>query len=718
MIFRYFTFLLVSIFTLGQFQHSSGQTSRDNAKQRIPLYYLGGYVAYNRTIHTADFRELPGFPNCCQQFTSASGNGFSLGGLIEFDVMPFLSLQTRVGYSTLGADFSVPQLIGNTPIIRNGRDTTTPITVEHFLGSSISTISIEPTLALRFLGGFKSRIGLNVGYMLTGEFTQRETLITPENATFFGTGKATRNEAGGEIPDKNAVQLNGVMGISYELPIGNGAILEPDIRYQLPFTNITGVTWKAGALQLGAAIKFPIYPTPETIIIHDTIYRRDTNVISIVGLAKGSITKIRTLADVSVKHEENIERHTTTIYEEYRKEIPRNSRFEFSLTAVGIEKNGSRQPQPTIRIEEIETEESFPLLPYVFFIDGDANLIETDVNRLQTDRTAHFSEDNLPRSTLEIYKDLLNIIGSRLQKNPQAAITLTGTNNTIGGDKTTPNLSRSRAEEVKRYLESVWNIAPERMNIAAQNLPQNAANNSNDDGQSENRRVEISSNDMDILKPVVLKEIVRSANPPYVEITPKILSDSGIASWNLSVEQNGQKLRSYQGIGQPTIQKWDILENPQPLVETPVRINLEATDVLGVKKSKDTTLEVRQLTIKKKRVELQNDKKIERFSLIVFDYNSATITKPNQRILEDVRRRIQPNSSVTIAGYADRTGEQSYNQELTTRRCNEVQKFLGIADSRVTLLSKGKSELLYDNTTPQGRNYSRTVQVIIETPVK
>ena len=201
-------------------------------------------------------------------------------------------------------------------------------------------------------------------------------------------------------------------------------------------------------------------------------------------------------------------------------------------------------------------------------------------------------------------------------------------------------------------------------------------------------------------------------------ITPKILSDSGIASWNLNVEQNGQKLRSYQGTGQPTIQRWDILEPPLPLVETPVKIQLEATDILGVKKSKDTLLAVKQLTIKKKRVELKNDRKIERFSLIVFDYNSATITKPNQRVLEEVKHRIQPNSTVTIAGYADRTGEQSYNQELTTRRCIEVQKFLGLADNRVTLVAKGKTELLYDNTTSQGRNYSRTVQVTIETPVQ
>ncbi len=337
MTFRLLQFSIILILTFGQFYNLLAQPKGENSKPKVPLYYLGLYGAYNQTIHTADFRELPGFPNCCQRFTSASGSGFSIGGLHEFDINSYLSLQTRLGYSTLGADFNVSQVIGNTPITLNGRDTTTPITVNHFLGSSISTLSIEPTLSLRFLERFKSRVGFNLGYLMTADFNQNETIITPDNATFLGTGKSIRNEGNGEIPNKNALQFNGVMGISYELPIGGGAILEPDIRYQLPFTNISGVTWKAGALQLGASIKFPIYPAPIIQIIHDTVYRRDTNVIAIVGLEKENLSKVRSLADVSVKHEDNIERYTTTIYEEYRKEIPRNSRFELSVTAVGIE---------------------------------------------------------------------------------------------------------------------------------------------------------------------------------------------------------------------------------------------------------------------------------------------------------------------------------------------------------------------------------------------
>ncbi len=687
-------------------------------KPREPLYFIGLYGAYNRTVHTADFRELPGFPSCCPRYTSTTGSGVSFGGLLEFELTPFIKLQTRIGFATLGADFSVPEVIGNTPITQNGRDTTTPITVQHFLGSTINVLGFEPTVALKFLGGFYSRVGLNTSYVLAGNFTQRETIQTPENVVFQNSGKSIRNEGSGEIPDKNSFQFSAVIGISYEVPIGGGSFIEPDIRYALPITNISGVSWKIGSLQVGASLKFPIYPTPNIIVVKDTVFKRDTSVTATLGLSKTRITKQKTEVDVRTVREGTIDHQTTTIIENFLKEVPLNSRFEMSIAAFGVEKNGVRQPNPTIRIEEIETEEGFPLLPHVFFIEGSTMLSQTDVHQLTPEKAAQFNEEQLPRNTLEIYKDMLNIIGSRMQRFPNAAITITGTNNTINTDKTTPNLSRDRAETVRTYLQNAWSIAPERINIATQNLPSNAANNTGDDGQVENRRAEISSNEPELLKPVILREIARSATPPYVELQPRVVSDSGIKTWNMRVAQNGEELRSYQGSGLPTTQRWDILEKPQPMVESPVNVTLEAVDALGIKKSVDTSITVRQLTIRKKREELHDDKKIERFSLIVFDYNSATLSKLNKQILEDVKRRIQPNSIVTIAGYADRTGEQGYNLDLASRRCVEVQKFLNVPAGNVTLQPKGSSELIYDNTTPQGRSYSRTVQVVIETPVK
>jgi hypothetical protein len=111
---RYLILLMVAALAVNTGEAFSQEFGEQ--KPREPLYFIGLYGAYNRTIHTADFRELPGFPSCCPRYTSTTGSGVSFGGLLEFEITPFIKLQTRIGFATLGADFSVPESIGNTPI--------------------------------------------------------------------------------------------------------------------------------------------------------------------------------------------------------------------------------------------------------------------------------------------------------------------------------------------------------------------------------------------------------------------------------------------------------------------------------------------------------------------------------------------------------------------------------------------------------------------------
>ena len=86
--------------------------------------------------------------------------------------------------------------------------------------------------------------------------------------------------------------------------------------------------------------------------------------------------------------------------------------------------------------------------------------------------------------------------------------------------------------------------------------------------------------------------------------------------------------------------------------------------------------------------------------------------------MEKVKARIQPESKVRIVGYADRTGNPEYNRALAKRRCIEAQRVLGVSDDRVTIDPIGSDVLVYNNDIPEGRSYSRTVQIEIETPIK
>jgi len=215
-----------------------------------------------------------------------------------------------------------------------------------------------------------------------------------------------------------------------------------------------------------------------------------------------------------------------------------------------------------------------------------------------------------------------------------------------------------------------------------------------------------------------MKDIVRTANPPIIEIRPDLWSEVGIDKWEINVSQKGQLLRNYSGVGNGNNNSWDIEDEPIPSLEEPILVKLDYQDKSGNKRTIEKNLKISQLTIKKKRFELKDDKRIERFSLILFDYDKSELTEQQKKLLQDIKSKIQPNSKVIISGFADRTGEEAYNKELSARRNAEVQKILKVSDSQLVMQNVGSSELLYDNSSPEGRSYCRTVKVSIETPVK
>lgn len=51
----------------------------------------GVYADYGLNMHSADFRSLPGIPNCCTNFQEGDGLGLSMGALFEMDMTSHLT---------------------------------------------------------------------------------------------------------------------------------------------------------------------------------------------------------------------------------------------------------------------------------------------------------------------------------------------------------------------------------------------------------------------------------------------------------------------------------------------------------------------------------------------------------------------------------------------------------------------------------------------------
>jgi outer membrane protein OmpA-like peptidoglycan-associated protein len=119
--------------------------------------------------------------------------------------------------------------------------------------------------------------------------------------------------------------------------------------------------------------------------------------------------------------------------------------------------------------------------------------------------------------------------------------------------------------------------------------------------------------------------------------------------------------------------------------------------------------------VQRKRRERIADRFIDRYALILFDFDKADIHGANRRIVDLINGNIQDASHASVEGYTDRIGDAAYNRDLSFRRASEVGAALRAGTHEVH--AHGEDVLLYDNDLPEGRTYSRTVIVTVETPV-
>src|SRR5262249_42354410 len=103
---------------------------------------------------------------------------------------------------------------------------------------------------------------------------------------------------------------------------------------------------------------------------------------------------------------------------------------------------------------------------------------------------------------------------------------------------------------------------------------------------------------------------------------------------------------------------------------------------------------------------------------ILFGSGQATLTPGAMRRLQPLVTvlRAHPERQVTIEGYTDSIGSESYNLGLSQRRAEAVRDFLmqnGVDASRIIAHGYGASAPVAPNTTEAGRQQNRRVEVII-----
>lgn len=661
-----FTFTF-AIFSLPVFAQSISELE-DQTARKVYLR-VGAYGGFGTTYH-----DSKGNVYCCElgcgTFGSGSGKGLGIGILLDAPLIPMLEFTARLGYGDRSGDLGFAQN-NKLTVLDPTADEYTQLQTEHHYEATLPNVLGELGVKFTPLEDFPIylRTGFHVNLPLDGgtSYKQSDEIVSPGGVTFDETKQVTRPVGSGEIVGlQTSFGVHG--GLGYPFPLSDVLTAAPEFSYYFPLTEMKDdFDWKLKFWQAGVAIRWnfleelpppPPPPPPPPIVVKKA---EPVPPQPFIGLASDE----------------------------------------------------------TVRVVETNVTETFPLLPYVFF-DSASSAISS---RYQTSPSrAGFDEANLPHNSLGTYYYMLQVVASRLADKPDAKITINGTTDgkEVPKGELTP-LSRSRAEAVKNYLTSTWNIDESRIKVGTSSVPTFPSSLKESAGSEENRRVEIFANDESILAPIVHEQFKE------YEITPKALpfvasvrTFAPAKSWKLRVTAGSDEIYSTSGTGEPPQNlAWNLdnaaAERIAKKVQTKETFNCElsVTDETGTTGKKEIALPVEKTIF---------PFELSRLSLVVFDFDKADITPTNQKMVRSfVAKNIQQNSTVAITGTTDAMGELDHNKELSTARAFSVHELIK-KENPVAEITKvqgnGPNESPEMNNTPEGRYYCRTVTVQVQTPLK
>jgi outer membrane protein OmpA-like peptidoglycan-associated protein len=373
-----------------------------------------------------------------------------------------------------------------------------------------------------------------------------------------------------------------------------------------------------------------------------------------------------------------------------------------------------------------QVSETLPLLNAVFFDEG-TNTIPSRYVTLSKGQADSFKEEQLQEEQtitmsgrsarqLNVYHNILNILGDRMRANPGTTISLTGA---PAGD------GKVMAESIKMYLTSAFGIDGSRIITLDRKKPANPSEQPGANKElvllrAEDRRVDIASTSPALLmevgggmmRPVHINDVQTDPLDSYV-----ILNVDGAKkqfnNWSINVTDD-------RGVSQ----HYGPFTNDQESVSgiTMIGNNPEGNyKITMTGETKNGTFVTKESTIHLIRQDATIQKGF-RYS-VVFDFDKAIgIASYNKLLTDVVSPLILDGSTVIIHGHTDIIGEDEYNQKLSDSRAQQTQKVL-----ESSLLAAGKNNVKFEtlgfgedvnhspfeNLLPEERFYNRTVVIDI-----
>jgi outer membrane protein OmpA-like peptidoglycan-associated protein len=548
-----------------------------------------------------------------------------------------------------------------------------PLVREHVFTSSLGYVSIEASVRSQPLADVPVyiRAAFDAGNpIVDATYTQTDEIVSPDGV-LFPDGTIRRTTGSGEFPGLGtAIGVTGGLGAS--LMLSQTLEVSPEVFYRLGIGSITSsARWEQSYIGGGLALR--IHPLPSKPPQPEPVAPVEPPIVEAP---------------------------------------PQPAPVERPPAVIAAVRSAP------LEIRETVVTQTFPLLPYVFFDSASADL---RVAYRAAPPVAGFRELDLPKQTLPIYYNVLDILGSRMKARPDATLTVTGTTDGFEASTGAQKLAEQRATSVVAYIRQRWGIAADRFRVKTTEVPSLVSNPAYAEGIEENRRVELSTATAGLLDPVVHTRFNEHVPvQPRHDVTIDVVYPDRAVDWELRVRHRDRKVGSRGGNGAPPAAITFDLTQEMTNDLGPVVGRIDSLDVELVISQREGAPIV--ATTRFPLIKTVANFEVSRLSLIVFDYNRSDISEQNK----DMMRRVVSasagqGSTATIIGSTDRLGEVGYNLELSSARARSVQAYVrSIAPTLDITQVKGvgASSLPYSNEVPEGRFYCRTVSLTITTPLR
>jgi len=654
----------------------------------------------------SDFTNLGDANSCCPGFTSSSGMGLSIGLNYLYPINSRWSIISGIGYNDLSSDF----IVNENEIINLNGDNPVDARIEQKVTSTLSAIFLN--FGAEY--SLTEKLDIAIGYMLSIpsdlEYQQTEKIIAPNNALFDETNSKTRTNTSGSI--ENSILHSLFTNVAYRLYTDSdkNSYLRPNIGYTFGLNSVNQeMSLTPNNFNIGLDFAYGLGGGNSDSDNND-------------GESKSNFSSE---LETSIPENQVIDlafnEQSETLISNKESGASYQENPTLIIRPLLIDDKGKRQEKNFVYINEVKSKRLVPVLNYIFF-DKDSTKIPIRYSSISNSETKNFNLDSLfDVSTLDIYHHVLNIVGKRMKENPNAKLKIVGTKSDDETNQNSSIIAIERAKSVQSYLVNNWKVNINRLELISAETPKKPSVGKTDESKEENRRVELYSNDENILKPVLLSDLLY--RPITKEMKFYTVVDTNLNNYNWQLEINddeGNLIFEDDGGDEPPL-SLNYLLNEKLAHDISnkkrLRYRFSLIDDQNERQSLTGDFNIIVNTIDEKNSRKEKDIMVDKYSLILFDYDGYKLEKSNSKIINLIKSNINTDSKLRISGYTDKIGSPEYNKSLSEKRVQSVANEFE-SQNIENLYHYGETVILFNNKLPEGRFYSRTVEIEVITPIK